>query len=131
MPIFNQKRTRSNKQTMLQNQINEQEYLHTKYLQMLEAEKLNEQKRKGGMAWKIVKQGWDGVVNVARSMNTPNTNRRPKISQLPAHRSDMDISKNADLRSLVSPNLRKRDIRGKRVDPKDFYRTRKELRGQI
>lgn len=129
MPIFDQKRTRGSKQTILQKQIDEQEYLHTKYLRMLQEEEALEKRRKGGMAWKIVKQGWDGVVNVARSMNTPNTNRRPKISQLPGHRSDIDISKNADLRSLVSPNLRNRDIRGKRVDPKDYYRTRRELRG--
>ena len=74
---------------------------------------VNRQSRIGtaGRAVRMVNRGFR---NIGTSMNTPYDNRRPKISQLPARRSDMSISLHANLEKMKMPGLRGTTISGKR-----------------
>lgn len=55
-----------------------------------------------------------GLGNIGRSLATPSTGQRPRISQMPARRKDMGIVGHIDLSAMKDPGLRKRDIRGRR-----------------
>jgi len=73
----------------------------------------------GVRALKFVKEGFD---NVAKSLSSPNDKRRPKISQMPGSRSDIDIVAKGDhFLNLKHPAFRSVDIRGRKVS-----RVRKE-----
>ena len=58
-----------------------------------------------------------GLYDVAKSLNTPHSSKRPKIARIQAKGADelkMDVG---SIKSLVHPSLRGRDIRGKRIKP--------------
>ena len=57
-----------------------------------------------------------GLHDVAKSLNTPQTKRRPRIAQVPNLRK-ADISTTINLDKIKHPDLLGRDIRGKRVKP--------------
>jgi hypothetical protein len=59
-----------------------------------------------------------GLHDVAKSLNTPHTNKRPKISQLPYFnkRDDGNISTPINLDPMKHPSLRGRDLKGRKVN---------------
>lgn len=61
---------------------------------------------------KVVRGLGRGMHDIAESMNTPETNRRPRIAQMPRY--GADISQGVDLDYLKHPMLRGRDIRGRK-----------------
>jgi hypothetical protein len=68
-------------------------------------------------ALKAVKMFAHGFANINKSMNTPQSPNRPRISQLPGRRTDMGIVSNVNeaLEKLVDPRLRGRDLRGRKT----------------
>jgi hypothetical protein len=66
---------------------------------------------------KAVKMFAHGFANINKSMNTPQSPNRPRISQLPGRRTDMGIVSNVNeaLEKLVDPRLRGRDLRGRKT----------------
>ena len=73
--------------------------------------------RPGGMEMsrKAVKMMGRGIADIARSLNSPNDSRRPRISQLPARRSDMGIIGGVDMDRMKTPGLRGKDMRGRLI----------------
>lgn len=61
---------------------------------------------------RVVRSFGRGMADVAESLNTPETNRRPRIAQLPLGRADICMPIN--LENLKMPQLRGRDIGGRR-----------------
>jgi len=55
-----------------------------------------------------------GFGDIGKSLSTPSTSRRPRISQLPASRREMGIAQSYDLSKMKMPTLRGRDISGRR-----------------
>ena len=69
-----------------------------------------------GKTMKVVKMIGKGLRDINESLASPSDERRPKISQLPRRRTDMEIAlPSIDLERLKHPNLRGMDIRGKKV----------------
>ena len=66
--------------------------------------------RRTGM--QVVKGIGRGFGDIAKSLATPTTNKRPRIAQLPLR--DADISQPIDLEKLKHPSLRGKSIRGDR-----------------
>jgi len=69
------------------------------------------------IAGKAVRMLGKGMNDVARSMSTPTTDRRPKISQLP-RKSDAGIVSKINLEVTKTPGLRGRDISGRKENKK-------------
>jgi len=77
--------------------------------------KQNRQRAGSQVAKTAIKSIGKGVVDIARSLNTPNTNQRPRIAQLPDSRSSIGISQKLDLEKMKPSGLRGQDIRGRRL----------------
>lgn len=56
-----------------------------------------------------------GFGDIAKSLSTPSSSRRPKIAQMPARRRDMGIVGHIDLNKMKTPGLRGRDISGRKI----------------
>jgi hypothetical protein len=84
-------------------------------------QKVQEQENSREFAWKATRWAWKGITNIAQSLATPNTNRRPRISQMPGSRSEMDIVRQPSLGRLKMNGLRYRDLRGRRLSKHDVY----------
>jgi len=67
------------------------------------------------MSQKAVRMMGRGIADIARSLNSPSDSRRPRISQLPARRSDMGIIGSLDNDRMKTPGLRGKDMRGRRI----------------
>jgi hypothetical protein len=79
------------------------------------ASQKSEQAPAGGnreAALRAVKMMGKGFGNIAKSLNSPSTEQRPRISQMPERRPDIARSFNID--KMKDPHLRGRDIRGRR-----------------
>ena len=76
--------------------------------------KQNRQRAGSQVAKTAIKSIGKGLVDIARSLNTPNTNQRPRIAQLPDSRSSIGISQKLDLEKMKPNGLRGQDIRGRR-----------------
>jgi hypothetical protein len=76
--------------------------------------KQNKQRAGSQMAKKSVRSLGKGIVDIAKSLNTPNTNQRPRIAQLPESRSSIGISQQINLENMKPKGLRGQDIRGRR-----------------
>lgn len=72
---------------------------------------------RGHNVMRAVRMFRHGFANISKSMNTPQSPNRPKISQLPKGRTDMGIvtDVNAALEEMIDPRLRGRDISGRKV----------------
>ena len=57
-----------------------------------------------------------GLYDVAKSLNTPESKKRPKIAQMP-HLKTADIVTSVNFDNIKHPGLKHRDIRGKRIKP--------------
>lgn len=75
--------------------------------------KQNRQRSGSQMAKTAIKSIGKGVVDIARSLNTPNTNQRPRIAQLPESRSAIGISQQINLEKLKPSGLRGQNIKGR------------------
>lgn len=64
---------------------------------------------------RAVKALGHGFGNIVKSLSSPSTRRRIKISQMPSSRSEMDIVRHATSSNLKANGLRHRDIRGRKV----------------
>jgi hypothetical protein len=83
-----------------------------------------EQKEKSNnkqTAWNGIKSVIHGFGDIGTSLNTPSTNKRPKISQIPGKRSEMDIVRTFKTDNLKDESMRGRDIRGRKVDIEDSH----------
>ena len=69
----------------------------------------------GQMAGRAVRMMSRGFGDIGRSLASPASNRRPRISQMPAHRRDIGIAGHIDLNAMKSPQFRHRDLRGRRT----------------
>ncbi len=78
-----------------------------------------ERQREDGLklGQKVIGSFGRGIHNIAESLSHPSDKRRPRISQLPAKRSDMDLSRSANLDLLKTREMRRRDIRGRLIKP--------------
>ncbi len=76
--------------------------------------KQNRQRAGSQVAKTAIRSIGKGVVDIARSLNTPNTNQRPRIAQLPDSRSSIGISQKLDLEKMKPSGLRGQDIKGRR-----------------
>jgi len=61
---------------------------------------------------KAIKMMGRGFSDIGKSLSTPETKQRPRISQMPGKRSEMGITTKIDLNFLKDPSLRNQDIRG-------------------
>jgi hypothetical protein len=73
----------------------------------------NRQASTSATAKTAIKSIGKGVVDIARSLNTPNTNQRPRIAQLPETRSSIGISQNINLENMKAKGLRGQNIKGR------------------
>lgn len=64
----------------------------------------------GRLAGQVARGMGRGFGDIAKSLATPTTRRRPRIAQLPLQ--DADISQPIDLEKLKHPSLRGKSIRG-------------------
>ena len=62
---------------------------------------------------KAVRMIGRGFADIGKSLATPQTNKRPRISQMPGRKADIGISLGMKLDFLKSPELRGTDIRGR------------------
>lgn len=62
------------------------------------------------MAGKAIRSIGHGINDIAQSLNTPYTNKRPGIAQLPQRRPD--ISQNVNLEALKPPGMRGKTLKG-------------------
>jgi len=53
-----------------------------------------------------------GLGDIGRSLATPSTNKRPRISQLPASRSEIPLTQSYNLENLKMSNLRGQTLSG-------------------
>jgi hypothetical protein len=75
--------------------------------------KQNRQRGGSQMAKTAIKSMGKGIVDIARSLNTPNTNQRPRIAQLPESRSAIGISQQINLENMKPKGLRGQNIKGR------------------
>jgi hypothetical protein len=69
------------------------------------------------VATRAAKMAKRGLGNIEKSLNSPSDNRRPRISQMPARRSDIGIVNvriNSSLEYLKPPELRGQNISGRK-----------------
>lgn len=64
---------------------------------------------------RAVKALGHGFGNIVKSLSSPSTKRRIKISQMPSRRRDIDIVRHATSNRLKASDLRNRDIRGRKI----------------
>lgn len=71
--------------------------------------------RQPGVASRGIRMLGRGFADIAKSLNSPSSNRRPKIAQMPDRRPDIATGPNrVNYNAMKMPGLRGRDIRGRR-----------------
>ena len=108
----------SNRRTSMKVLASEQMLIDKKLKELRNANNTLRQQQSNDMRdkmWEGLKWGFKGFGNIAKSMSQPNSNKRMKIAQMPAKRSDMDIIRHADTNMLKHAQMRQRDIRGRKI----------------
>ena len=108
----------ANRQTSMKVLANDQMLIDKRLKELRNANNTLRQQQANDMRnqmWTAIKWGFKGFGNIAKSMSNPSDNRRMKISQMPAKRSDIDIVRHANVSGLKHPQMRQRDIRGRKI----------------